>query len=178
MEDLPRLLQPRLRVGGSARGQGAAARAGQRLCFIQGTADLAGQVQGLPVTSLGRVSGSRAPAAGSSAGLVMLATLSARVVACRGRGQADDGLPGLRAELEDGAELGAADAGVITAPLPPNHTGLSDQCRKHRYQDSPADHSLTGPAAIVRLRIEAQMLLMVKLVLSAVFSKRTASTVY
>jgi hypothetical protein len=112
MEDLPRLLQPRLRVGGSARGQGAAARAGQRLCFIQGTADLAGQVQGLPVTSLGRVSGSRAPAAGSSAGLVMLATLSARVVACRGRGQADDGLPGLRAELEDGAELGAADAGV------------------------------------------------------------------
>ena len=36
----------------------------------------------------------------------------ARVVARGGFGQADDGLSGLRAQLEDGAELGTADAGI------------------------------------------------------------------
>ena len=38
--------------------------------------------------------------------------MPARVVVCRGLDQADDGLPGLRAELEDGAELRAADPGI------------------------------------------------------------------
>src|SRR6516165_11502027 len=52
------------------------------------------------------------PAAGSSAGFVVLVAVPARVVARRGLDQVGDGLPGLRAELEDGAELGAADAGV------------------------------------------------------------------
>jgi len=42
----------------------------------------------------------------------VLAALPARVVACRGLDQVDDGLPGLRAQLKDGAELGAADNGI------------------------------------------------------------------
>ena len=44
------LPQAGLRGGGLASGQGAAAQVGQRVGLIPGAADLAGQVQGLPVT--------------------------------------------------------------------------------------------------------------------------------
>ena len=65
LEDLPRLPQACLRVGGVAGGQGAAAQAGQRMGLIPGTADLAGQVQGLPVTGPGPVESRRGPGAAS-----------------------------------------------------------------------------------------------------------------
>jgi hypothetical protein len=51
-------------------------------------------------------------AADRSADFVVLAAVPARIIARRGLDQVGDGLPGLRAELEDGAELRAADAGV------------------------------------------------------------------
>ncbi len=54
LENLVRLPKARLRVGGAAGGQGAPAQAGQRMGFIPATADLAGQVQGAPVTGPGR----------------------------------------------------------------------------------------------------------------------------
>ena len=48
----------------------------------------------------------------SSAVFVRLAAVPARILARCCLDQVDDGLPGLRAQLEDGAELGAADPGV------------------------------------------------------------------
>ncbi len=45
-------------------------------------------------------------------GFVVVAVVPAGIVAGGRFGQVDDGLAGLRAQLEDGAELGAADPGV------------------------------------------------------------------
>jgi hypothetical protein len=49
LENPQRLPQPRFRLGGAAGRQGAPAQAGQRLRLVHGTADLAGQIQGLLV---------------------------------------------------------------------------------------------------------------------------------
>jgi hypothetical protein len=49
LEDLQRLPQPVFGLGGAAAGQIAPAQTSQRLSFIPGSADLAGQVQGLLV---------------------------------------------------------------------------------------------------------------------------------
>ena len=46
------------------------------------------------------------------AGFVRVGAVPAGIVTGRGLDQVDDRLPGLRAQLEDGAELGAADAGI------------------------------------------------------------------